>query len=149
MKVILLQDVKAQGKKGEVVNVSDGYAKNFLFPRKLAIEANDKNMSELKARQAADERRNVANEGIAKDIAEQMKEITVTVKAKAGAGGRLFGSITNKDVADALKKDAKLEIDKRKIDLQDGIKNLGEHTVKVSLYPNITGEFTVNVISEE
>ena len=149
MKIILLQDVKAQGKKGDVINVSDGYAKNFLFPRKLAIEANDKNMAELKARIAADERKNVANEGIAKSLAEELKTVTVTVKAKAGDNGKLFGSITSKDVSDELKKQAKIELDKRKLDIGDGIKTLGEHTVKASLYPNVTGEFTVNVIPEE
>jgi len=148
MKVILLQDVKAQGKKGDVVNVSDGYAKNFLFPKGLAKEANDKNLAELKARLAADERKNIANEGIAKDIAEQMKSVTVVVKAKAGDNGKLFGSITSKDVADELMKQAKIEIDKRKLDIGDGIKTIGEHTVKASLYPNVFGEFKVKVIEE-
>ena len=148
MKVILLQDVKAQGKKGDVINVSDGYARNMLFPKGLAIEANNKNLSELKARQAADERRNIANEGIAKELAAQLQEITVTIKAKAGSNGKLFGSITSKDVADELKKQGKIEMDKRKLDIGDGIKTLGEHTVKASLYPNIFGEFRVSVVEE-
>jgi len=148
MKVILLQDVKAQGKKGDVIKVSDGYARNMLFPKGLAIEANDKNMNELRTRQAADERRNIANEGVAKGIAEKMETITVTIKAKAGANGKLFGSITSKDVADELKKQGKIEIDKRKLDIGDGIKTLGEHTIKASLYPNIFGEFKVSVIEE-
>ena len=148
MKVILLQDVKAQGKKGDVIKVSDGFARNMLFPKGLAIEANDKNLNELRARQASEERKNIANEGIAKDIAEKLKAVTVIIKAKAGSAGKLFGSITSKDVADELKKQGKIEIDKRKLDIGDGIKTLGEHTVKASLYPNIFGEFVVKVVEE-
>ena len=148
MKVILLSDVKAQGKKGDVIKVSDGYARNLLFPKGLAIEANDRNLAELKARQASDERKNITNEGIAKDIAEQLQAVTVTIKAKAGANGKLFGSITSKDVADELKKQGKIEMDKRKLDIGDGIKTLGEHTVKASLYPNIFGEFKVLIVEE-
>ena len=149
MKVILLTDVKAQGKKGDVINVSDGYARNFLFPKKLAREATGNAMNELKTQQgAAAHKRNVEEEK-ANAIAERMKTVTVIVKAKAGDNGKLFGSITSKDVADALEKQAKIKLDKRKIDLLDGIKTLGEHTVKASLYPNIFGEFKVNVVNEE
>ena len=149
MKVILLQDVKAQGKKGDVVNVSDGYARNFLLPKGLAREATGGAISELKSQQgAAAHKRNVEEEK-ANAIAKRMESITVTVKAKAGENGKLFGSITSKDVADSLKKEAKIDLDKRKIDLADGIKTLGEHTVKASLYPNIFGEFKVNVVNAE
>jgi len=148
MKVILLQDVKAQGKKGDVINVSDGYAKNFLFPKKLAREATGGAMSELKSQQgAAAHRRNVEEEA-ARAVAKRMDTISVTVKAKAGENGKLFGSITSKDVADALKRDAKVDLDKRKIDIGEGIKTLGEHVAKASLYPGVTGEFKINVVGE-
>jgi len=148
MKVILLQDVKAQGKKGDVVNVSDGYAKNFLFPKGLAKEASAAAMTMLKEQQASKAHRLNIEEAAAKETAAKLQEITVTIATKAGSAGRLFGSITNKDVADALKKQAKIDLDKRKIDLVDGIKTLGEHTVKVSLYPGVSGEFKVSVVEE-
>jgi len=148
MKVILLQDVKAQGKKGDIVNVSDGYARNFLFPKGLAKEATASAMNMLQTQQAAMQRRMNVEEAAALELAEKMKTVTVTVKAKAGENGKLFGSVTNKDVADALQRDAKISLDKRKIELVDGVKNLGEHTARASLYPNVFGEFTVNVIAE-
>ena len=148
MKVILMQDVKAQGKKGDVVNVSDGYAKNFLFPKGLAREASNKNMTELKGQQNAAMYKHNVEEDKAKSTAAQMKTITVTVKAKAGENGKLFGSITSKDVAEELLKQTKIEIDKRKIDIGDGIKTLGEHTVKVNLFSSVLGEFVVKVVEE-
>ena len=149
MKVILLQDVKAQGKKGDVINVSDGYARNMLIPRGLAKEATGNALSVLKDQEAAKTRRMNVEEAKAKEIAAQMETITITIKSKAGSAGKLFGSITSKDVADALAKGTKISLDKRKLDLLDGIKTLGEHTVKASLYTGVVGEFKVNVISEE
>lgn len=149
MKVILTQDVKAQGKKGDLINVSDGYARNFLLPKGLAIEANKQALNDLEGkREAAAFHRNVEEEK-ARNIAERMKEITVNLSAKAGAGGKLFGSITSKDVAEALKAQYKIDIDKRKFELKDGIKTLGTTEVLVRLYPQITGKFKVNVTEQK
>ncbi len=149
MKVILTQDVKAQGKKGDLINVSDGYARNFLLPKGLAIEANKQALNDLEGkREAAAFHKNVEEEK-ARNIAERMKEITVNLSAKAGAGGKLFGSITSKDVAEALKAQYKIDIDKRKFELKDGIKTLGTTEVLVRLYPQITGTFKVNVTEQK
>lgn len=148
MKVILLKDVKSQGKKGDLINVSDGYARNFLLPQGLAKEASKQAMNELEGkRDAANYHRNVEEEK-ARNIAERMKEITVKLSAKAGAGGKLFGSITSKDVAEALKAQFNIDIDKRKFDLKDGIKTCGETSVLVKLYPGITGTFKVEVTEQ-
>ena len=134
MKVILLQDVKSQGKKGDLINVSDGYARNFLFPKGLAKEASKQAMNELEGKRgAAEYHRNVE------------EEKTVNLQAKAGAGGKLFGSITAKDVATALKEQYNIEIDKRKIDVKDGIKTCGITEVKVQLFTGIAGVLKVNV----
>ena len=148
MKVILTKDVKAQGKMGDVINVSDGYAKNFLIPRGLAKLASEHNMADLKAHQAAEARRKIADEKVARELAEEMKTISVEIRAKAGENGKLFGSVTSADVAEALKKQGKIEIDKKKLDLREGIKTLGEHSVTAHLYANVTGEFTVWVVAE-
>ena len=148
MKVILNQDVKAQGKKGDIINVSDGYARNFLLPKGLATQADNQALHLLKDQKDKEARRKNVEEEAAKNIAEKMKSITVTIKAKAGAGGKLFGSITSKDVAEQLLKQTKINVDKRKLDISEGIKTLGEHTVKAHLYTNITGEFTVLAVEE-
>ena len=145
MKVVLLQDVKAQGKKGDLINVSDGYARNFLLPKGLAKEANSQVLNELEGKkEAAAYHRNLEEEK-ARNIAERMKDIVVKLEAKAGAGGKLFGSITSKDVAEELKKQFNLDIDKRKIELKDGIKVCGTTEVPVKLYPGISGTFRVSV----
>lgn len=149
MKVVLLQDVKAQGKKGDLINVSDGYARNFLFPKGLAVEANKQILSELDGKKdAALYHRNVEEEK-ARNIAERMKEIVVKLEAKAGAGGKLFGSITSKDVAEALKKQFNIDIDKRKFDIKDGIKSCGVTEVPVKLFQGVTGVFRVNVTEQK
>ncbi len=148
MKVILKQDVKGQGKKGDLINVSDGYARNFLLPKGLAIEANKQAMNDLEGKRESEVYHKNLEEEKARNIAERMKDITVKLSAKAGAGGKLFGSITSKDVAEALKAQYNIDIDKRKFDLKDGIKNCGETEVTVRLYPQITGKFKV-VVSEQ
>ena len=145
MKVVLLQDVKAQGKKGDLINVSDGYARNFLLPKGLAKEANTQVLNELEGKRGAAAYHKNVEEEKARNIAERMKEIVVKLEAKAGAGGKLFGSITSKDVAEALKKQFNLDIDKRKLDLKDGIKVCGVTEVPVKLYPGISGMFRVSV----
>lgn len=139
MKAVLLQDVKGLGKKGELVNTSDGYARNFLFPRKLAMEANSQAMSELKNREAAEKHR------IDTEIAAaKIEGKTVKLTAKAGANGKLFGSITSKDAAAAISKQFSLELDKRKIVMED-IKAFGTYPVEVKLYNGISASVFVMV----
>ncbi len=145
MKVILLQDVKAQGKKGDLINVSDGYARNFLLPKGLAQEATKQNLNVLEGKRGAEQYRKNLEEEKARNIAERMKDITVNMTAKAGTGGRLFGSITSKEIAKELEAQYNIKVDKRKINLPDGIKSCGTTEVKVSLYPQIVGTFKVKV----
>lgn len=145
MKVILTQDVKGQGKKGQVVNVSDGYARNFLLAKGLATEATKSNLNDLKGKQESAEYKIKTDTEEAKKIAEEMKEIVVNLKAKAGDNGKLFGSITSKDVADALTQQHHIKLDKKKFVLPDGIKTLGVTEVTVKLYTGITGTLRVNV----
>lgn len=145
MKVILTQDVKGQGKKGQVVNVSDGYARNFLLAKGLATEATKSNLNDLKGKQESIEYKIKTDTDEAKKIAEQMKEIVVNLKAKAGDNGKLFGSITSKDVAEALTNQYHIKLDKKKFVLPDGIKTLGVTEVTVKLYTGVTGTLRVNV----
>lgn len=145
MKVILLQDVKGQGKKGEMLNVSDGYARNFLFPRKLAMEAttdaiNAKNIQDAAARRREAEERKAADE-----LRKKLKEMPVRLQAKAGTGGRLFGSITTKEISEALKAQHGVEIPKAKLVQEEPIKSFGTFEVKAKLYPEIQGVITVVV----
>ena len=144
MKVVLLQDVKGQGKKGAVVNVSDGYARNFLFPKKLATEATASALNDLKGQNEAFAYKKETELSEAKEMKDKLSKISVTITAKAGANDRLFGSVTNKDVAEALLAQHHIKIDKRRFDMED-IKNAGETTVSVKLYPDVTGELKVIV----
>ncbi len=145
MKVILTQDVKSQGKKGDLIKVSDGYANNYLLKRGLAKIATKQALNELEGKRGAEEYRRNQEEVKANNIAERMKDMTVKLTAKAGANGKLFGSITSKDVAEALKEQYNITVDKRKINLPDGIKTCGVTDVKVSLYTGISGTFKVEV----
>lgn len=144
MKVVLLQDVKGLGKKGELVNTSDGYARNFLFPRKLAMEANSQAMSELKNREAAEKHRIDMEIAAAKASAEKLEGKTVRLTAKAGANGKLFGSVTPKDVAAAIAQQFSIELDKRKVAVED-IKAFGTYPVEVKLYNGISAAMFVMV----
>ena len=144
MKVVLTQDVKGLGKKGELVNASDGYARNFLFPRKLAIEANSQAMSELKNREAAEKHRIDTEIAAAKANAAKLEGKTVKLTAKAGANGKLFGSITSKDVATAVSSAFGMELDKRKVVVED-IKSFGTYPVEVKLYNGISASMFVMV----
>lgn len=144
MKVVLLQDVKGQGKKGAVVNVSDGYARNFLFPKKLATEATASALNDLKGKEEAFAYKKETELAEAKAMQEKLNGLSVTINAKAGANDRLFGSVTNKDVAEALLKQHHIKIDKRRFEMED-IKNVGTFTVSVKLYPDIAGKLTVAV----
>lgn len=145
MKVILTQDVKSQGKKGDLINVSDGYANNFLLPKGLAKPATKQTLNELEGKKGAEQYHRNQEELKANNLADRLKEVTVKLTAKAGKEGKLFGSITSKDVAQALKEQHNIEVDKRKIDLPDGIKTCGIREVQVSLYPKIVGTFKVEV----
>ena len=144
MKVILLQDVKGQGKKGELCNVSDGYARNFLLAKKLAVEADNAAMNELKNREAAAAHHKQEEINNAKAIAKQLEGKTVTISAKAGAGGKLFGSVTSKEIANQIKTELGVEMDKKKMNVAD-IKNFGEYTAEIKLYQGISAKITVKV----
>lgn len=144
MKVILTQDVKGLGKKGELVNASDGYARNFLFPRKLAAEANSQAMTELKNREDSKKHKIEVETQQAKASADKISGKTVKVTAKAGQGGRLFGSVTAKEIAAVIKTQFGIDIDKRKITVDD-IKAFGTYPAMVKLYQGVTAEFSVTV----
>ncbi|MBQ2753155.1 MAG: 50S ribosomal protein L9 [Firmicutes bacterium] len=146
MKVILLEDVKSVGKKGQVVNASEGYAKNFLFPKKLAVEANNVNMNELNLKNKAEERRKAQELEDAKALAEKLEKIVVKIPVKTGEGGKLFGSVTNKEIAQAIEKNEGLKVDKKKIVLNDQIKMTGKKTVQVKLHPKVTAALTVEIV---
>lgn len=149
MKVILLQDVKAQGKKDDVVEVNDGYARNFLFPRKLAIEANKSNMNELSNRKAAENFRAEQELKKAQEQGAALKEKSVTIYQKTGAGDKLFGSVTAKEIAEAVKKAYGIDIDKKKIVLDEPIKALGEYKAELKLHVNVHVTITVIIASKE
>lgn len=144
MKVILTQDVKSQGKKGELINVSEGYARNFLFPKKLAVEADAKALNELKNREASIQFKHETDLKAAKDTAKTLESITVTI-VSGGNEGRLYGSVTSKEIAEALKTQHKIEIDKRKIVMPDPIKAYGTYKYDVKLFPEVVGKLTVKV----
>lgn len=144
MKVILLQDVKKLGKKGDVVNTSDGYARNFLFPRKLAIEANDSNMHVLNNKKEAERRQKTAEIEEAQKLAKEIQGKEILIKVKTGEHGRLFGSITGKDISEELKKKFNLDIDKKKI-VVDVIRQLGTYEVEIKIYPEISTKVKVVV----
>lgn len=144
MKVILLADVKGQGKKGELCSVSDGYARNFLFPKNLAVEANSAAMSELKSREDAKNHHKQEEINAAKALAEKLNGKSVDIKAKAGASGKLFGAVTSKEIVQQLNKDFGTEIDRKKMSVAD-IKSFGSYTAEIKLYTGIVAKITVNV----
>ena len=145
MKVILLEDVKSLGKKGQVVDINDGYARNYVLPKKLGIEANNKNLNDLKLKNANDEK--IAREQLeaAKVFAAEMEKDEVVVSIKAGEGGRTFGSVSSKESATAYKEQCGKEIDKKKIQLTEAIKNFGVYEVSVKVHPKVTGKLKVKV----
>lgn len=145
MKVILLEDVKALGKKGQVVNVSDGYARNLLLPKKLGVEATGKNMNDLKLQKVHEDKVAQENLDAAKAFAEELKDKQVTVGIKVGEGGRTFGSISAKEIAEAAKAQLGYELDKKKLQLSAPIKELGTTMVPIKLHPKVTGELKVVV----
>ncbi|MBR7071602.1 MAG: 50S ribosomal protein L9 [Clostridia bacterium] len=144
MKVILLEDVKGKGKKGELCSVSDGYARNFLFPKNLAIEANNAAMAELKSREESKEHHRQEEIAAAKEIAAKLNGKTVTLHAKAGSAGKLFGSITSKEIAAQIETEMGIHVDRKKMNVAD-IKNFGEYEAEIRLYTGITAKLTICV----
>ena len=149
MQVILLKDVKGQGKAGQVVKVSDGYARNMLFPRQLAMEATPANMKILEKQRAQIEAQRAIDKQVAEDIKAKVESKTVTVYSKAGENGRLFGAITSKDIADAIQKEFLVELDKKKIDLDAPIKQTGISEVTLKLFPGVQAKCKIDVVSAE
>ena len=145
MKVILLQDVKGKGKKGQMIEVSDGYARNYMLPRKLAQEATADAVNTMRMNDKATAERQARERAEAVAISKQLRELTLVVKAKGGGAGRLFGAVTTTEIADALKKNAGITIDKRKLILDENIKNVGTYTVKAKLGYEIVGQFSVKI----
>ena len=148
MKVTLLDNIKGVGKKDEIINASDGYARNFLLPRKLAVEANNENLAKLKAKQSANDYRKDVEKQEAKKMAEKLKGILLKVRVKAGENGKIFGGVTAKEISDELKNQYKIEIDKKKIDLKETVKTLGSLSVNIKLYEGVIGVLKVEVISQ-
>lgn len=147
MKVILLADIKGVGKKDEVINASDGYARNFLFPKKLAIPADAGNMSRLNAKKSSEAHKKDLELEAAKQTAEKIKNITLSIKVKAGENGKIFGGVTSKEIAEELKKSYQIEVDKKKIALKENIKNLGRYNIDVKLYEGVVAKLTVSIES--
>lgn len=145
MKVILLEDVKSLGKKGELVEVNDGYARNFILAKKLGVEATARNMNDLKLKKAHEDKLAAQRLEEAKAFAEELKKVQVTLKIKAGEGGKLFGSISSKEIAQAAKEQQGLDIDKKKLVLSNPIKAVGMTVVPIKLHPQVTGELKVVV----
>ncbi len=148
MEIILLEDVKTLGKKGDVVKVSDGYARNFVLPKKLGVEANAKNKNDLKLQKANADKVAAQQLAAAEELAQLLETKEVVVKIKSGEGGRAFGSVSSKEIAQAAKDQCGLELDKKKIQLPEPLKALGAYEVGVKLHPKVTGKLKVKVIEE-
>ena len=145
MKVVLLQDVKGQGKKDDLINVSDGYARNFLIPRKLAVEADNRILNDIKNKEAARLRKIELEKKAAAEMAEKLQSLIVKIRIQQGADGKFYGAVTNKDISDCLLEQHGIEIDKRKISLDSPIKSYGAYEAEVKLYPEITGKINILV----
>ena len=148
MEVVLLEDVKALGKKGQIVKVNDGYARNFILPKKLGVEANTKNLNDLKLQKANEAKVAAEQLAEAKALAAKIDELSVTVSIKAGEGGRTFGSVSTKEIAAAVKEQLGLELDKKKMVVNDGIKALGTYEVPIKLHPKVMGTLRVKVTEQ-
>lgn len=148
MKVILKADIKGVGKKDEVINASDGYVRNFLFPKNLAVEANAENMSKLKAKQDSNAFKKSQEKEEAERIAEKLSKIQLRIKVKSGSNGKIFGGVSSKEIAENLEKQYQIKVDKKKIDLKETIKTLGMITVDIKLFEGVIGKVKVDIISE-
>ena len=145
MKVILLDNIKGVGKKDQIINASDGYARNFLFPKKLAVEANNENLAKLKAQNESKAFKKETEKNEASQIAEKINKITLKITVKAGENGQIFGGVTAKEIAESLKNEYKIEIDKKKVALPETIKNIGTYTVDIKLYEGIVAKLQVKI----
>ena len=148
MKVILKADIKGVGKKDEVINASDGYARNFLFPKNLAVEANKENMSKLKAKQDSAKYQKEQDKEEAMKTADKLSKILLKIKVKAGENGKIFGGVSSKEIAQELSKQYAIQIDKKKIDLKETIKTLGVHNLEIKLFESVMGKLRIDVISD-
>ena len=148
MKVILLDNIKGVGKKDEIIDASDGYARNYLFPKKLAVEATKENLGKLESKNEANKfkKQNEKNDAI--EVANKLKELVLTIKVKAGENGKIFGGVTSKEISENLKEQYKIEIDKKKIEVKETIKNIGRFTINIKLYEGVNAKLTVNIIAE-
>ena len=148
MKVILKADIKGVGKKDEIINASDGYARNFLFPKNLAVEANAENMSKLKAQKDSNQFKRNTEKEEAKKLAEKLTKIMTRIEVKAGENGKIFGGVSAKEIAESLEKQHGIKINKKKMDLKETIKTLGIHTVDVKLFEGVYGKIKVDVVEK-
>lgn len=148
MKVILKTDIKGVGKKDQVINASDGYARNFLFPKNLAVEANVENMSKLKAKQDSNAFKKSQEKQQAEKIAEKLSKILLKIKVKSGENGKIFGGVSSKEIAENLEKQYQIKVDKKKIDIKDTIKTLGIVNVEIKLFEGVVGKVKIDIISE-
>ena len=145
MKVILLEDVKGTGKKGQIADVSDGHARNFLLPRKLAVEASKSNLSELEAKQKQAGHKLQKEQEAARTLAERINQTEIKITARVGESGKMYGSVTNKEIAEALQTQAGITVDRKKITLPDPIKTLGRHTVNIKLHPQAPAQLRIEI----
>ena len=148
MKVILKTDIKGVGKKDQIINASDGYARNFLFPKNLAVEANSENMSKLKAKQDSNAFKKSQEKEEAKKTAEKLSKIMLKIPVKAGENGKIFGGVSAKEISELLKENYQIEVDKKKIELKETIKTLGLRTITIKLYEGVIGTLKIDVISK-
>lgn len=148
MKVILKENIKGVGKKDEVINASDGYARNFLFPKNLAVEANAENMSKLKAKQDSNAFKKSQEKEEAQNIAKKLSGILLKIKVKAGENGKIFGGVSSKEISDNLDKEYGIKVDKKKIDLKEPIKSLGMTSVEIKLFEGVIGKVKIDVMSQ-
>lgn len=146
MKVILLENVKGVGKKDEIINANDGYARNFLLPKKLAAEANNQNLAKLKSKQESNEHKKMTEKQEAEDLAKKLEKIILKIQVKAGENGKIFGGVTAKEIADRLQSQHNFKVDKKKIDLKETIKQTGMFTIDLKLYEGVNAKLKIHII---
>ena len=146
MKLILLENVKGVGKKDEIINANDGYARNFLLPKKLAVEANNQNLAKLKSKQESTEHKKMTEKQEAEDLAKKLEKIILKIQVKAGENGKIFGGVTAKEIADQLQSQHNFKVDKKKIDLKETIKQTGMFTIDLKLYEGVIAKLKIHII---
>ena len=146
MKLILLENVKGVGKKDEIINANDGYARNFLLPKKLAVEANNQNLAKLKSKQESNEHKKMTEKQEAEDLAKKLEKIILKIQVKAGENGKIFGGVTAKEIAEQLQKQHDFKVDKKKIDLKETIKQTGMFTIDLKLYEGVNAKLKIHII---